>query len=177
MKKLNNQKHFYYERFVNENNIRSIPEFTIRQHFWVYYFSFYLFSCAIPTIFTFVGFNFDNLFAVFIFGWNIFLLFWLIYFCIKFNAICKQYNVFKKNYYSYVFCILPIVLCFVFSILPIWTAKNVVIDDKGSFAVNFNPGFYLFICLPIFLGYLIYCYYAFMKCFAKYANKKTKYIN
>lgn len=174
MENLHNSKNLYYEKFVNEDNIKSISEFKIKQQFWVYYFSFYVFCGAIPMIFTFVGFNFHNLFAVGMFIWNIFLLFWLIYFCVRFNLICNRYKVFKKKIYSHIFSAFPIILSIIFSILPIWTT-SFISGENGSFSIQFNPIFFFFIFLPLYLGYIIYCYYAFMKCFGKYANKKNNF--
>ncbi|MCI2069481.1 MAG: hypothetical protein LKJ88_07985 [Bacilli bacterium] len=172
MENLHNPDNLYYKKFVNEENIKVISEFKIRQHFWVYYFSFYVFCGAIPLIFTFVGFNFQNPFAIGMFIWNLFLLFWLVYYCIRFNLICYKYKVFKKKISSYLFSAVPIILSIVFSILPLWTTTFIA-GENGSFSIRFNPIFFFFIFLPLYLGYLIYCYYAFMKCFGKFANKKS----
>lgn len=169
MGNLNNQKQNYYEKFIVEENIERISNFKIRRNFWVYFFSFYLFCGAIPLIFTLVGFNFENPFGIGMFAWNVFLLFWLIYFCVRFNVLCNKYHPFKKKRYSYLFCVAPIILCIIFSLLPIWTTASIS-DGDEAFHVQFNPSYFLFIFIPLYLGNLIYCYYAFMKCFVKYVN-------
>lgn len=158
---MSNERNFYYERFVNEDNIKAIPETKSRRQFWVNYFLFYVFSGVIPLIFTFVGFNFDNKFSVGMFSWNAFLLFWLIYFFIKFEIVCVKHKVFKKKYMSYLACAIPIILCVIFSIAPIRTTEFINNDDE-SFKVVFNPTFFLFIFLPLYFGYislLLLCFF------------------
>ena len=55
------------------------------------------------------------------------------------------------------------------SIAAIFTAHFISYPDS-SFLVKFTPWYYFLIFLPLFLAYLFFCYYAFIKCFANYTR-------
>lgn len=64
-KKLN--KTFFYQRFVNEDKIQQINDFSIRRKYWDYTLGMSMFCAPCATFPTFVGYNFENTFAITIF--------------------------------------------------------------------------------------------------------------
>ncbi len=165
------EKHFY-NKFVDEDKLSKIDDIKIQRSFFVYFYSISLF-CISSVIFpTFVGYNFVNAFAISIFCFFLFIYFWLIYFSVKFILLNKKYSVFRKKKYAPLFCMGFILLNLVFIILPIFTTEFTSYADS-SFEVILNPAFFFFIFLPLYFGYFMFCYYAFYKCFAKYAKSRV----
>lgn len=164
----------YYDRFVIEDNIRLIPEFKERCAFWVYSYSLILFCGPSPLYATLVGYSFDSLYPRIIFGFSLLSFLLEIRFFVRFIRLSFKYQVFKKRMYPWLFGLIPVLLCIVFSIIPIWTTQFHLGDDGVSFGVTFNPVPFLFGFLPSLFAYVFYAFYAFMKPFGKYAQKSTE---
>lgn len=159
----------FYDRFVNEHHLIAINDVLIQRKYWVYSFSIALF-CLTSAIFpTFIGYNFENIFAICMFVWDLIMFFFLIYFSIKLVVLDRKYHVFRKRYYPLLFSIGYFALSLTFAIVANFTTRFVSYPDT-SFSVSFNPFFYFIIFIPLFFVYLIFCYYAFMKCFGKYTK-------
>lgn len=169
---MKNKYNYFYERFINESRIKAIDDINIQSKFWTYFFSIALFSIVSVTFPTFVGFNFDNIFAICIFCFDVIMYFLLTYFSIKFIILDNKYKIFKKKTYAIGFCLGFFLLSIIFTTIACFTTEFVSNADN-SFNININPAFYLFIFIPLFFGYLIFCYYAFMKCFGKYTKSST----
>ena len=56
------------------------------------------------------------------------------------------------------------------SVLAIFTTKYIGYAN-GAFEIDFNPIFYFFIFIPLYFGYAIFLYHAFLKCFGKYTKE------
>lgn len=172
MKLMSNKKTkeaLFYNRFVEEEKIKAIADINIQRKYWVYSFSIAFFCLCSATFPTFVGYNFENTFAIAMFCWNMFMYFWLFYFSIKFVKLDIKYGVFKNKKFLYIVPLPYILLSITFSIVAIFTTHFTTYPDT-SFSVKLNPWFYFLIFIPLFLIYLYFCYYAFMKCFAKYTK-------
>lgn len=160
----------FYNKFINEENIKNIENPKIQARYWAYSFSIALFSLCGPTFPTFVGYNFENSFAISMFCWDMFMYFWLVYFSIKFIKLDDSYHVFKRKKDLIIFILIYFVLSISFSIAAIFTATFTSYPDT-SFIVDLNPCYYFFIFLPLYFSYIIFCFYAFMKCFGKYVQR------
>ena len=168
---MQNEKQYFYAKFINETNLDAINNIQIQRKYWTYAFSIMLFSLISGTIPTFVGYNFENVFAVSMFTLELLMIFFLLYFSLKFILLERKYKVFKKSYYSFLFISIYFLLAFTFAIVANFTTKFTSNPDT-SFYVNINPIFYFSIFLPLYFVYVIFCYYAFMKCFGKYTKYK-----
>lgn len=166
---MQDQKPYFYDKFVSESNLVVINDILIQRKYWIYSFSIALFCLISGTIPTFIGYNFENVFAICAFVWELLMFSFLLYFSIKLVLLDKKYRVFRKRYYALLFSSVYCLLAFVFAFVANFTTKFISYPDT-SFSVNFNPMFYFLIFLPIFFGYVIFCYYAFMKCFGKYTK-------
>ncbi len=166
-----NEKSSFYEGIVNEDKIKEIGDINIQRKYWVYSFSMGIFCICSAFFPTFVGYNFENSFAIAMFCWDVFMYFWLFYFSFRFVKLDLKYGVFKSKKFLY-FVPLPwILLSIAFSIVAVFTTRFTSYPDT-SFSVKLNPVFFFFVFIPLFFMYICFCYYAFMKCFAKYARKK-----
>lgn len=168
---MQDRKPAFYDRFVSEINLDAINDILIQRKYWINSFSIALLCLISGTIPTFTGYNFENPFAICMLVWELLMLCFLVCFSIKFVLLDKKYKVFRKRYYALLFSSIYCLLAFVFAFVAHFTAKFISYPD-ASFSVNFNPMFYFSIFLPIFFGYVIFCYYAFMKCFGKYTKSK-----
>lgn len=162
-------KDLFYNRFVNEENLKNINDFLIQRQFRVCSFSMFIFCFCAGAFPTFVGYNFTNPFALVWFGMDMVMYFFLFYFTIKFIRLNKKYNVFNKKWYCWIFSSIFIILSLLMSITAIFTVKFIAGSDE-SFYIENNPMFFFFLFLPLYIGYLFFCYYAFEKCFAKYVK-------
>lgn len=159
----------FYDKFVDEGKFSAIDDISIRRKYWVYSFSVIVFCVISGTLPTFVGYNFENAFAICMFIWELLMFFLLVYFSIRFVILDGKYNVFNKKCYAFSFSCIYILLSLIFAILPIFTTEFISYPDT-SFLVKLNPFYYFVIFLPLFFIYVLFCYYAFMKCFGKYSK-------
>lgn len=166
---MKNQTTNFYNRFVDEANLKKINDSSIQGKYWTYSLSILMFSIIVASLPTFIGYNFENAFAIVMFAWEMLMLFFLIYFFIRLISLDRTYAVFKKKYYAWLLPSFSILLSLFFAVLANFTATFTSNPDS-SFSINFNPMFYFLIYLPLFFGYVIFSYYAYMKCFAKYVR-------
>lgn len=159
----------FYDRFIDESALQNIPDEKTKLKYWVLYFSFILFCLISSSLPTFVGYYFKHIFSIIMFIWYVLFIFLAALSFIKILLIDGKYKVFK-NHLLFLLSLPYIILMIVMLTLPIFTTKFVPLKS-GAFEVNFNPFFYFLFFLPIFFGYTIFIYYAFMKCFAKYVKK------
>ena len=124
MKLMSNKKTkeaLFYNRFVEEEKIKAIADINIQRKYWVYSFSIACFCLCSATFPTFVGYNFENTFAIAMFCWDMFMYFWLFYFSIKFVKLDIKYGVFKNKKFLYIVPLPYILLSITFSIVAIFT--------------------------------------------------------
>ena len=164
-----NKKELFYTKFIDENNLININNKKIQIKYWVNTFLISFFSLAIATFPTFVGYNFEIILSIVFFCIDMIFLFFLFYYCIKFIKLDDKYHVFKKKRYLFLLEIPFIILGLSFLVAAIFTVNYTIYSD-GSFSVHLNPAYYFFIFIPLFLIHLFFSYYAFMKCFSKYAK-------
>ena len=170
---MQNKTDCFYDRFVNENCLSSIDNISIQRKYWVYSFSIALFCLASATFPTFIGYNFENVFAICMFVFELIMFSFLLYFSVRLIVLDRKYRVFRRRYYSLLFSTGYFSLSLTFAIVANFTAEFVSYPD-ASFSVNLNPIFYLVIFIPLFITYLVFCYYAFMKCFGKYTKSSCR---
>lgn len=166
---MKNRSVFFYDRFVNEESLKQINDISISRKFWVYGLSTMMFSMVVGTLPTFIGYNFENVFAIGMFVWEMLMFGLLLYFSVRLVLLDRRYSAFKKRWHAPIFCLGFLALSVGFAIVAIFTTTFTHNPDT-SFSVSINPAFYFLIFLPLYFAYVIFCYYAFMKCFAKYAK-------
>jgi len=159
----------FYNRFIDEEKLRQINDVNIQRKYWVYSFSIALFCLCSATFPTFIGYNFENAFSIAFFVWDMFMYFWLAYFSLRLIKLDYKYHVFKNKKFLYMIPLPYILLSIIFSIVAIFTTQFITYPDS-SFSVKLNSWLYFLIFIPLFLTYLFFCYYAFMKCFGKYTK-------
>lgn len=164
-------KQLLYEKIVNESNIKEIDNFKVRRSFWVYYFSIMSFSLCFTTFETFIGIYFYNLMAQVLSYLIIICGLFLLYFYFRFLDLIIRYKVFKNIYLGIFLSSIYVILSVIFLFVSIFT-NRVEMHSSTSFSVHFNPGFYFFIYLPLFIIFVFINYYLFLKCFVKYTKKK-----
>ena len=103
------------------------------------------------------------------FVWYVFFALLSVFFSIKLGILENKYNVFKSKGFFALSIILFYVLMIGMMVSAVFTAK--VNIDEGKFFVSANPIFYFLCYLPLYFGYIIFVYYAFMRCFAKFQKK------
>lgn len=162
---------FFYEKFVDESKLSSLENFKTRSSYWVYIFSLNLFCLLTGTLTTFVGYNFSHAFSITMFCWYVLFALIAVYFFVRFQMIEKANQVFKKKRYSYLFTIPFFIIMIAMCVASIFTTKFVGNID-GSFNIKMNVIYYFLIFIPLDFGYLIFCHFAFLKCFGKYVRKK-----
>lgn len=163
----------FYHKFIDEEKCQALEDYKIYQKFWVSAFSIPCFSLCAVTFPTFIGYNFQNLFATIMFCFTLLWCFFFLYFTVKFLYLDHIYKVFKKKWQPYLLVSLILVLTIVFMVLPVFTVTQLSNSDT-FFHVSLNPAFYFLIYWPLFIGLIFFYYYAFMKCFAKYMNLYKK---
>lgn len=164
-------KELFHYRFVDEEKLKKIEDERTQQKYWTYSLSIIIFCLCSAVFPTFIGYNFDYLFPTIMFWWDMFMYFWLFYFSFKFISLDLKYGVFKSKKFLFMVPILYILLSVVFSILAIFTTHYTYISDT-SFSVKITPWYFILIFIPLLLIYSMFCFYAFMICFAKYPQKK-----
>lgn len=159
----------FYDRFVDEEKFSLIGDYKKQRRYWASYFSFLIFCGVTATLPTFVGYNFQHPFAIVMFVEYI-IFFLIAMFCfMKLLSYEKEYPIFKKKKYLVLLSLPVIFMCLAMCVVPIFTT-HFIAHDNGGFEVDFNPFFYFFVFIPLFFGYVIFLYYAFLKCFAKFAR-------
>ena len=161
------KKEPFYSKFVTEENLANINCVKTRRKYFNYTFAISVFT-MLPSLFaTFIGFNFTHLFPLIIFVEMIISEAIAIFLLIKLYLLDSHYHVFKKALYFWLlylgFFVIGICAC-----ICAGFNTNFIGNDDGSFKVVFNPAYFFFIFFPIYCAYIIFCYYAFMKCFVKY---------
>jgi len=80
-----------------------------------------------------------------------------------------EHHVFKKKIYFWLFY-LGFFLIGIGGCISAAFTTTFIRNADGTFRVIFNAAFFFFIFISIYIGYIIFCYYAFMKCFFKYSH-------
>lgn len=163
-------KPFFYERFVSLDNVRNI------EGWW----RFGLFQFSIGALFSsfllgslpqFFGFNPT-------FGAGQLLI--AIYSCFGLGLLISsvgllwldgRYKVFKKRWMCPLFVGIYWLLSAAMGVVAYFTT-SLVLHDDGSFSCKMNVAYYFLIMLPVFFGYYFFCYYAFLKFFAKFSKRR-----
>lgn len=158
-----------YSRFVDEENFSKIQDLKERQKYWGRTFLVSVLSMLPAVLATFTGFDFNHAFPLMMFcimclseGLGIFVL--LMLFRLDLN-----YRVFKKKSYFWLFY-LGFFLIGICGCISAAFNTTFIGNHDGSFRVVFNPAYFFFIVIPIYIGYIVFCYYAFMRCFSKYSH-------
>lgn len=159
----------FYSHFVEEKNFVSIQSLKERQKYWGRSFLISVLAMLPSVLATFVGFDFSHAFSLIMFfimclseGLAVIVL--LMLFKLDFG-----YQVFKKKIYFWLFY-LGFFLIGICGCVSAAFNTTFIGSDNGSFRVVFNPAYFFFIFIPIYIGYIIFCYYAFMKCFSKHLH-------
>jgi len=169
---MNKQKNrnFLFEKLTNAHSIEK-SNLKKKNIFFFYAYSIMIFAGIIGTLPTFFGYNFTYIVGQCFFAFYCLFLLLLIYFTVRYLVLVERYKVFKKRITPYLFTAGFYLLTSVMCISALFTTKYIPNGNSG-FIINFNPMFYFLIYLPLFIGYVIFCYYAFLKYFVKFAKRK-----
>ena len=169
---ISNKPHFY-NKFINEENLKNINEGKIQKQFFNKTFLFYILSMAPIVDATFVGISFTHKFGfvTFIMCVVIELLALLVFLLLL--KLEKQYSIFKKRLYFYLFYLSFVVISIAGIICAIFNTTYTSLVYDG-FEVRFNPVYFFFLFLPLLLGDVIFGYYAYLRCFSLYAREYYK---
>lgn len=139
------------------------------------YCTFYMavFSLCAGTFPTFTGYSFENAIMIFAFVCEIFVFLLFFRFYAKLILLEKKHPVFKKKWYPHIFAFGYLSLSVTFAIVAIFATKFTS-ESPNTFSIKYNPVYYYFVFLPLFFSYLIFCYYTFMKVFAKCWRKNKQ---
>ena len=163
----------FYTKFVYEDKFLAIESGKEQQKYWVYYFSILVFAAVPALLSTFVGFSFQHIFSTIMFCWYIIFAVIAVAFSIKLGELENKYNIFKHKGFFVLSIVIPYILMVGIMIASIFTTKFHG-TGNGAFSVSVNPVAFLFGFLPLWLGYIVFIYYAFMKCFAKFKREEKQ---
>lgn len=161
------QKEPFYSKFVNDDNLSQIEDSKIKRKYFSKTYVIAVFA-MLPSLYaTFIGFNFTHLFSIIIFVMAVISEVVAIAALIKLYLIDSEHHVFRRKLYFWLFYLAFFAIGIGACICAAFNTKFIGNDD-GSFRVVFNPAYFFFIFFPIYLGYMLFCYYSFLKCFVKY---------
>ena len=158
-----------YSRFVNEENFVKIEGLKERQKYWGRTFLISVFSMLPAVLATFVGFDFCHTFPLIMFCIMCLSEVFAIIMLLMLFKLDLNYQVFKKKTYFWLFY-LGFFLIGICGCISAAFNTTFIGNVDGSFRVVFNPAYFFFIFIPVYIGYIIFCYYAFVKCFSKYTH-------
>lgn len=148
-----------------------IPNKSDRDRYWICTFSMACFSLCAGTFPTFLGYDLESRLGRYSFLWEFLMFALLLHFCLGLIKQEKKYHVFRKKWHPYIFSAGYLILSLSFAIVACFTTKS-FISSSGLHKTKINPIYYFSIFLPLFFTYLIFCYYSFMKTFAKLGNEE-----
>ena len=165
----------FYNKFINEENLKNINEGKIQKQFFNKTFAFYVFSTLPMFEATFIGISFTHKFGIATFVSCILTELFAFLIFLSLLKLEKQYSVFKKRLYFYLFYLSFFVISISGSICAYFHTTYIPLLYEG-FEVRYNPVYFLFLFLPLFLVDVIFSYYAYLKCFLLYAHEYYKSI-
>lgn len=158
-----------YSRFVIEENFAKIHNLKERQKYCGRTFLISVFSMLPAVLATFVGFDFSHPFSISIFCIMLFSELLALFLLLRLFSMELKYQVFRKKTYFWLFYLGFFVIDICGCICAAFNTTFIG-NNNGLFRVVFNPVYFFFVFIPIYIGYIILCYYAFMKCFSKYSH-------
>lgn len=159
----------FYNKFINEENIKDINNPKIQGKFVFYCGSISFLTLACPTYPTLCGYNFENPVPIIISIIDLINYFFLFTSCIKLVLLDRTYRAFKKKTYLVLYILIYLILSIAFSIAAIFTTKFTAYPNY-SFVVDMNMRYYFLIFIPLYFIHTLFSGYAFTKCFAKYSE-------
>lgn len=158
-----------YSRIVNEENFVKIKDLKERQKYWGRTFLISVFSMLPAVLATFIGFDLSHTFPLIMFCIMCLSEVLAIIILLMLFKLDLNYKVFKKKSYFWLFY-LGFFLIGICGCISAAFNTTFIGNVDGSFRVVFNPAYFFFIFIPAYIGYIIFCYYSFMKCFSKYSH-------
>lgn len=158
-----------YLHFVDEEKFADILSLRERQKYRGRTYLISVLTMLPAVLSTFVGFDFVHSFSLIMFcimSVSEFLAFAVLLMLFHLDL---KYHVFRKKIYFWLFY-LGFFLIGICGCISAAFNTAFIGNPDGSFRVVFNPVFFFFIIFPIYIGYIVFCYYAFMKCFSKYSH-------
>lgn len=169
-----NNKPRFYHKFVNEDNLKAIGDASIQKKFALYSIYVEFCSACAGTQPSFFGFNPKSDFSVLLSISPLIFFILTFYYTIKFILLDKKYKVFKKRYYAFLFTSIYCLLSIIFAIVGCLVTK-VTTNEHITYLADVNLFPVICIYLPLYISYMIFCTYAYDKCFVKYIrNVKRK---
>jgi hypothetical protein len=169
---LKTEKKHFYNRFINENNLISIDDFLVQRDMYIDSMSLPILALVVVVNPTFLTYNLMTTINLVLLSFSLLCLIVFLHRSIRFIYRANKYNLFNKKYYSFLFIGLWFLLVLSFLILAIFTTKVLPNNENTIFQGSINPAYFLLIFVPLLIGYSVFCYLAFIRCFAKYAKRK-----
>lgn len=157
----------FCSKFIDEDKFSNNLSLRVRRCYCQFYFAFAMLTLWISFFSVLNGFELTkNISSVVFLGIDIGLLFISIYLLYKIYQFENTYKIFKKRN-TLVLLSLPFYLLMIASCVMAFLTTHVLEDEITIISVGFNGGYLFLIYLPLFLGYLIFIYYAFFGHFGK----------
>lgn len=163
-------EYLFYEQFVNEDNFQKIENPKTKKQVKNYSIVVALFSMVASGMPLISGYNFTHAFSITMLVFLVFFCAGELWFSIKLIFLDRKHRIFKKPWYCLLFMSTYIFLTAAFDVIAIFSTKLVAYEN-GSFSVFFNPMVIFFIYFPVYIAYIIFCYFSYMKCFGKIVKK------
>lgn len=173
MGKSEGKKSPFHERFIDEAKLATLGGKDSATALWADYFSVFVLSMVLGTFGTFFGYDFRAPVIAGVQGSSLLLILALAFFFGHFLILSKRRSLFRKPSYPCLFLLPPVLLAVGICAFAACTVKT-EIGAEGAFSVQFDPLPYFAAYLPLFLGYMIFTYYAFAGALAKKVQAEKK---
>ncbi len=158
----------FYSRFVDEGKLASIEDKKERRRYHRHAFFVAPISMVPALLATLVGFDFTHPFAIAIFALMVLFYLLSLWLVLSLWAEEKKCGVYRKKIWFWLFN----GVYFLLSVGGCVSAYfNTEFHSLGTgFSISINPAYFLLVILPLWIAYTVFAYYAYGKCFAKYAR-------
>lgn len=157
-----------YTKYVNEENFKKISDINIRARLFFYSFAIPIFLIISVGLVSIFGYNFAALTSIISCILAALCLLIVINCVIRFVLRDREYRVFNKNNQLHLFLSVYFFTAVIFYIVPIFTVKYLTDNSISTSGLIISILCFSLIYLPINIGYMIFSYFAYIKCFWKY---------
>lgn len=167
-------KNHFYDKFVNEENLKNIDDAYIRGKFQINFWMIPIFLLVCIGAFTHQTYNLMRVSTAFSFVVAFVSLYIVVSCVVGIIRRDKKYHVFNKHWHLIVFLLVYFALAVALCMFSFLTAEYST-DDNGLVVMTINVAPYYIFFIPLTIGYTIFCYFAYGKCFGKYSYPPKQY--
>ncbi len=166
-----------YNKYVDVKNLKNIGDFSVQIRFLIYSIMIPLFLAISVGIVTFFGYNFRYVASIVGFLLAALSLLVVVNCAVRFILRDRQYHVFLKHNQLKLLLGIYFLIALPFYIFPIFTVQYSSTDSISVSGLIASIILFFLIYLPIMIGYVVFSYLAYIKCFAKYLNFEDEETN